>query len=136
MKKIILMAALAALTLTARAQDYQVLRSGTQTVTGGTSNLQAVIKLKEAAQVSFQYSFKLTGAGTTGVLFSVDGSNDGQNWQSNITSWVRSGNGTTAVTGLTNFNFAATPFIRVLIHNTNAATATNWQFSAVTKQGI
>lgn len=137
MKKLLCtLLALMAFAVSASAQSYTALKRDTNTVLGGTSNLTETVRLSSSSQVSFQYSFKLTGAGTTGVLFSVDGSNDATNWQTGIASWVRSGNGTTAVTGLTNFNFGATPFVRVQIHNTNAAVATNWQFNAVVKPSI
>ena len=135
MKKLILIAALFA-AIGAKAQMLtQPLFSGTNTVLAGLSNTTSTAVFVKSEHVELQWSFKLTGAGTSGLLFSVDTSADNSQWESGQQTFWRAGNGTTAVTGRTNLTITA-PFMRVKVHNTNATIATNWTFIAVSKTGF
>lgn len=137
MKKIIYIIAVAfGLAVTSQAQIVQnVLLSGTQTVPAALSNNTSTGTITASEKVEFQWSFKLTGAGTSGVLFRVDTSADNNQWETGVHTFWRAGNGTTAVTGRTNFSILA-PFYRVQIHNTNSAVMTNWTFNGISKRGF
>lgn len=112
------------------------LLSGTQTVPNAASNVTAKIVKNQSDKVALQWSFKLTGAGTSGVLFQSEVSLDDSTYFTGPSSvWV-AGNGTTAVTGFTNFSFGPYPFVRFRIHNTNSVVATNWTFRAWTVPSI
>jgi hypothetical protein len=131
--------ALAAISLVPLAQadtGYKSLLAGTETVPASASNNTAVVIKTESAKVGLQWSFKLTGAGTSGVLFQSEVSLDNSTFATGPHSvWV-AGNGTTAVTGITNFDFGPYPFVRFKIHNTNSVVVTNWAFKAWSVPGI
>jgi hypothetical protein len=126
----------AAIESQAQQNNAETLFGSTSTVAAGASNTTSVATMTKSATLGLYYSFKLTGAGTDGVLFRVDGSIDNSTWQTGVQSWFRAGNGTTAVTGLTNLSIGAWPFIRIQIHNTNNVVATNWTIKAFAKQGL
>jgi hypothetical protein len=120
--------------LSVQANDLTPLLSGAQTVPAQASNTTSTVTATRANNVLFFSSFKLTGAGTSGVFFRVDGSMDNSNWSTNIASWWRAASGTSAIEHYTNFNVGAYPFVRVQVHNTNSAIATNWTLKAFSKR--
>lgn len=135
--KLVVVAVLLALTsLDAFAQQIQnLISSSTTTVPAQASNaLATAFSTTRGKDVYIQASFALTGAGTSGVLFSFDTSADNSVWQTGTHSFWIPASGTTAVKHATNWTINAVPFMRLnIIHNTNAAIVTNLVVKAVVK---
>jgi hypothetical protein len=136
MKTLIAIASFIVLTAFAAQAQTTILLSGTDQVAAGLSNTTSTITHTKAGQLAVVGSFKLTGAGTSGVLFRFDTSVDNSTWATGVKTFWAAGNGTTAVTVNTNFDFGAYPFIRCQIHNTNSVIATNWSLKVFSKPNI
>lgn len=109
--------------LQVQAQNIQYLLSN-GTIPIGLSN-RVTCTAVEAQKVGIGIDLKLTGAGTSGIAFILECSNDNTNWCTTPTQFWRAANGTTAVTHYTNFTVDAAPFLRWVIHNTNSVAVTN-----------
>lgn len=136
MKYILTLAAAVFFAATAQAQLQTLYADGTVPVV--VSNVpNALIDAKYAKDVSLQVQFKLHSAGTSGVAFVLDSSNDNVNWKTGTQNFWLAANGTTAVG--TNINYAVNglPYLRLAyVHNTNNAVVTNLIVTAFTKRGI
>ncbi len=111
------------LTLGAQAQNIQyILNSGVVPI--GASNVTTLVS-HVGPEVSIQTTFALTGAGTAGLFFILEASNDNSRWATTPHNFWRAANGATAVNHITNFNVGAYPFLRLTVHNTNSVAATN-----------
>jgi hypothetical protein len=105
------------------AQNIQYLLSNS-TIPIGLSN-RVTATAVEAQKVGVGIDVKLTGAGTSGIAFILDVSNDNTNWCATPIQFWRAANGATAVTHYTNFTVDAAPFLRWTIHNSNSVAVTN-----------
>lgn len=124
MKKILtLIGLVAGLTLSAQAQNIQyLLNNGVIPI--GASNVVTFVA-HQGEKISVQTSFQLTGAGTAGLFFTFEASNDNTRWATTPFNFWRAANGATAVNHLTNFTVDAAPFMRLTVHNTNSVAVTN-----------
>ena len=131
-KKILpLLTLLGLLAVTASAQQYQattILNGGTNNVAAATTNssVAQIIGLTRFDSAVFEVNFKLTGAGTSAVVYKIDESADGTNWVTNTRSLSVTANGGTTVVGLTNFTVNSVGYLRWnVIEQPNANALTN-----------
>jgi hypothetical protein len=105
---------------------------GPNTLTSGSTNdvralttntLNKVMEVTQYKEVGLLLSFKMTGAGTSNVVFRLDESLDGSTWGSNQRLvFALAGNGTTAVNFITNINTTGIGYLRLTsADNTNAS---------------
>lgn len=124
MKKILSSIGLVAgLTLVAQAQNLQYVLNNS-TVPIGASNVTTLVS-HVGNEVGIHANIKLTGAGTAGVYFTLEASNDNVNWATTQHNFWLAANGATAVQRYTNFTINAIPFLRMTVHNTNSVAVTN-----------
>lgn len=134
---------LLALTMSATAQSYSI---NTTTLTGGTNNVALtstnsavgiVIPVVRANNVAITANFKLTGAGTTAVVFRLDESVDGATWESSAYSLSVTPAGTSTVVGVGNIAVNGIGYLRLqTIENPNATSVTNLVFKYGFKSGL
>lgn len=138
-----MLAACFVLAIPAKAQNYSI---QTTTLTGGTNNVSAtttnsslaiVMPVPKSSFIGIQPSFKLTGSGTTAVVFSFDESIDNSVWTSGTQTLSITPAGTTVVTGIKNFSANGVGFLRLSsIANANATAITNLVVKFATKNGL
>jgi hypothetical protein len=122
----------------AEAQQYISGFSGLTTVmNGGTNNVAATatntygnqfrIDVPKAEYVDLYLSMALSGAGTSGVRFSLAQGADESTFETNNTyQFILLGNGTTPVNLVTNINVGAIPYLKLMnVGNSNAVAVTN-----------
>lgn len=128
-------AAIAFFTPAAQAQSYNQINSGfaatfniaaTSTNTTVAATNGASIYATKANYLAIQPSFKLTGSGTSTVVFKFDESVDGTNWKIASRNISVAANGTTAVATVLNLTDACPGFFRLSqIENPNSTALTN-----------
>lgn len=125
MKNILKIAGLAAALCATRlyGQDIQYLLNNGVVPIGASNVFKAASH--RGSNVVIQTAFQLTGAGTAGVAFVLEASNDYATWSSTPHQFWRAANGATEVKHATNFNIGGAPFLRITCHNTNSLALTN-----------
>lgn len=142
-KQLFVLLVLLVLVFPAAAQSYSV---NSTTLAGGTNNVPLastnaavaiVIPVVRANNVAITASFKLTGAGTTAVVFRLDESVDGSTWESSAHSLSVTPAGTTTVVGVGNVAVNGIGYLRLqTIENPNATSVTNLVFKYGFKSGL
>ena len=137
----LLVAALAVIAQSTSAQVYWQLLSGTtNNVLGSQTGTYTtlIVNSRNARAMAVQESFKLDTSGSSAVVTHIDGSLDGANWVTDAFGPLSiTGNGTSAVVGVTNFD--ASGYLAVRVHtvvNGNIANLTNLVIAASTKVGV
>lgn len=134
--------AFAALTTGLHAQ----LSVQTTSLNGGTANVAAsttnsvtvpVLTVAKASNVAIQAAFKLTGAGTSAVVFNFDESIDGSNWKTSSRTLSVTPAGTSTVVNLGNYTLGGAAFLRLSsVQNPNSAAITNLVLNYAYKTGL
>lgn len=142
MKKFI--AIIAGLAICAAAHAQYSLQ--TTTLNGGTNNVAAsttnsvtapVIAATRASDVALQATFKLTGSGTSAVVFVFDESIDNSNWESASRTLSVTAAGTSTVSNVGNYTLGGAGYLRLSsVQNPNAAAITNLVLKYSLKPGI
>ncbi|MDB6017677.1 MAG: hypothetical protein JWR19_2166 [Pedosphaera sp.] len=142
MKKLIIASLLiVAMALPSFAQSFKptTLNGGTNFIAATATNTYTgvtVVALR-SRMVTLQPSFALTGAGTSAVTFTVNGSTDGAIYTNGITRMPVTANGTNVVSGLFTIDTGGYTFISIGTgENLNATVATNVTVNAGMKQGL
>ena len=118
----------------------------TTTLNGGTNNVAAsttnsvtapVLAFTRSTYGVVQTTFKLTGAGSSTVVLTFDESVDNSNWDLATRTLSVTANGTTAVTGLSNYTLGGAGYLRLSsVENPNAAAITNLVVKYSYKPGL
>lgn len=123
---------LGVLSLTSALGQYQVnetsLNGGTANVAATTTNsvTTPLFTVKRAQNVAIQSTFKLTGAGTSSVVFTLDSSVDASNWVTGTHSLSVTPSGTSVVSGILKIDTGGVGYFRLsAIANPNSAAVTN-----------
>ena len=140
----IALAAIAAIAMAGNALAQYTLQS--TSLNGGTANVAAattnavttpVLTVVKSSDVAIQASFKLTGAGTSAVVFNFDESIDNSSWKSNSRTLSVTPAGTTTVVNMGNYTLGGAGFLRLSsVQNPNSAAITNLVLKYSYKSGI
>lgn len=128
--------------LNASALDYitTTLNGGTNNVAASTTNsytTHAVFTAAYSSDIALQPIFKLTGSGTSAVVFVFDISLDGSNWYSSAFTISVTAAGTSTVTKTASQSLGSQPYVRLSsIQNPNASAITNLSLVATMKRGL
>jgi len=125
MKKFILMlAAIAALTMSAEAQTYGVQTLGSFTAVGeAATNVAYVVDVRKQASVTLQWDRVSSGAGAQVISLAFSRSTDGSTYNSTLDSLTLASGGATATTTVTNIPTYGAGYIKIhYMTNANAST--------------
>jgi len=118
--------------MSTRAQTYKI--TTINGLNGGTNNIATngllgtnIVTATQMKNFAVQSNFKLTSAGTAGVLITEYHSGDGTNYETTGNTKVITAAGTTVVTGTIEKTNAIAGYYRYDILNSNAAPVTNLQ---------
>jgi len=133
-------ASLSLCALSARAQQYDILATlyagGTNNVAAATTNSTAakVIGVSKYDEIAIDVKLKLTGSGTSDIVFKLDEGLDNSNWLANRRTITVTPTGGTAVYFCTNITVNSLGYLRLnVIENPNATAITNLQIRAYVK---
>lgn len=116
-----------------KAQSVQYLMANT-TVPIGLSNIVSGLTAVKGSKISVHvHDLKLTGAGTSGVAFVLEASNNNTDWTTTTVQFWRAANGATAVGHITNLDIGPFSFLRWKIHNSNSVAVTNTTVTMIVK---
>jgi hypothetical protein len=109
---------------------------GTNNVPAATTNSTAIIiPVTRSTDVALQPSFKLTGSGTSAVVFKFDESLDAATWKPAVISVSVTASGTSTVMALSSSTIDAVGYLRLSsIENPNATAVTNLVLKYATKR--
>lgn len=127
--------------LNAGAFDFVTcsLNGGTNVVAASSTNSPSGVTFTAAysSDIALQPSFKLTGAGSSAVVFVFDTSLDGTTWYPAAFNISITANGTTPVSKVATQALGSTPYIKLSsIQNPNASIITNLALVATMKRGL
>lgn len=125
----------AAIVATPKAQAQSGNYGVTTLLTGGTNNVVAattnstyslIIDCKKFKDVALEADLRLTGSGSTSVVFILDESVDGAHWKAAAHRFSATVNASTTNTTVTNIQVLARGYLRLSgIENANATALTN-----------
>lgn len=138
MKRLLLvLGLLVAVNASAQLSCVTCLDGGTNNIAATTTNSYSFSYHVRGSQISVQPVFKLTGAGTTALVFVLDTSLDNSNWKTSAHRIGLAAAGTTSVTTISNITVGAIGYVRLAsVENDNANAVTNLTVIFSSKDGL